>query len=351
MDNQIEKETVSKTTYLLDTVKLLWKNYVFILKTCGIVGVLTVVYVFSLPRTYTAEVILLPEVTSNNGLSGNLGSLASLAGVRLGGATEDAIYPNFYPKIVGTSDFVVGLFDVEVLPSGMNGKITVWDYFTKHQKGPWWGLLFADDDEDAAEGSVKVDPYRLTKRQEKIVKAVKGVIACRVDKKTDMVTIDVQVQDPEVAAQMADAVKVKLQSYMTEYRTNKARNDLAYMERITKEARNDYLEAQRVYADFCDANQNLSLTTYKQESERMENEMQLAYTVYSQAAQQMQLARAKVQERTPAFTTIQPSSVPLKPSAPKRVVTVIMVLMLTFFVSVLWIVGRDAYLKEKRGTA
>ena len=50
--------------------------------------------------------------------------------------------------------------------------------------------------------------------------------------------------------------------------------------------------------------------------------MQLAYNVYSQMSQQVQIANAKVQERTPAFTTLQNATVPFMPAGPKRMITV-----------------------------
>ena len=42
--------------------------------------------------------------------------------------------------------------------------------------------------------------------------------------------------------------------------------------------------------------------------------MQLKYNAYTQVYEQLQLSRAKVQERTPAFTIVQSASVPVKHS-------------------------------------
>ena len=86
----------------------------------------------------------------------------------------------------------------------------------------------------------------------------------------------------------------------------------------------------------------------RQEEERLENEMQLAYNAYSQNAQQLQTARDKVQERTPAFTILQAASVPAKPTQPKRVVFVAVMLILSFLASCLWIIGRDVVKRADR---
>ena len=168
-----------------------------------------------------------------------------------------------------------------------------------------------------------------------------------VDKKTDIITIDVTLQDPEIATTVANEVKTRLQKYITEYRTNKAQHDLQYAQQIMEETGRKYRQSQRQYALYSDANQDVVLSTYRQEEDRLENEMQLAFNAYSQATTQVQLAQAKLQERTPAFTTIQPATVPLKPNGPKRMITVILMSILSFFMAVSWILLKDSYRKSK----
>ena len=89
------------------------------------------------------------------------------------------------------------------------------------------------------------------------------------------------------------------------------------------------------------------LERYTQEGERLENEMELAYTIYSQAFQQLQLARAKVQERTPVFVTVQPAVVARKASSPKRMVFLFMMGVLSFLASGGWILGRNYIRRSK----
>lgn len=60
----------------------------------------------------------------------------------------------------------------------------------------------------------------------------------------------------------------------------------------------EYEQAQENYAKFADANKNIILQSYRAEQVRLENEMNLAYQVYTSVAQQLQMAEAKVQEIT-----------------------------------------------------
>ena len=111
---------------------------------------------------------------------------------------------------------------------------------------------------------------------------------------------------------MADSVRERLQTFITQYRTQKARNDLAYMEKLFAEAREQYVKARQQYAAYSDANQELMLQTFKSKQEDLENDMQLKYNAYTQVYEQLQLSKAKVQENTPAFTVVQSASVPVK---------------------------------------
>ena len=66
--------------------------------------------------------------------------------------------------------------------------------------------------------------------------------------------------------------------------------------------------------------------------DNLESEMQLKYNIYQQVAEQRQLAVAKVQERTPAFTIIQEATVPVKHSNTPKIVTLTIWIILGFLV-------------------
>lgn len=163
----------------------------------------------------------------------------------------------------------------------------------------------------------------LSKEQSDVVSMIQDKITCSVDKKTDVITITVKDQDRLISATMADSVRVRLQDFITDYRTRKARVDLEYYTKLTDEAKRDYEKARRQYASYADANTDLMLTSFKAKEQDLENDMQLKYNTYTTLTTQLQMAKAKVQERTPAFTVIQGASVPQKPAGPKRMLFVL----------------------------
>ena len=102
------------------------------------------------------------------------------------------------------------------------------------------------------------------------------------------------------------------------------------MQKLFTEAHQQYTKARQIYASFCDANSKIALQSVQSKIDDLENEMQLKYTIYQQVVEQLQLAKAKVQERTPAFTIVQEASVPVKHSSRPKVVTLIIWMILGF---------------------
>ena len=91
---------------------------------------------------------------------------------------------------------------------------------------------------------------------------------------------------------------------------------------------------RRQYAAISDASTNVTLRSAVLKMEDMENDMQLKFNTYTTINAQLQAAKAKVQERTPAFTVLKGAAVPVKPAGPKRVVFVAAMLFLASLVTI-----------------
>ena len=306
------------------------------------------IIIFSLPRYYICKVKLAPETSAS--ASGSLGSLASSFGLNLPNvAQQDAIIPEFYPDIIESVDFQAEMFPVNV--SSQNGKLktTYYNYLCCHQRYAWWtramtwitGSMKKRQDSMLHDRGIRVNPFQLTKVQYDIADMIDDRIKCDVNKKTDVITITVKDQDPLICATIADSAKNKLQQFIIGYRTSKARNDLTHAQHLCTQAKARYIKAQQVYATYMDTNEDVVLQRFKSKQEEMENEVQLRYNNYQLTTQQVQLAQAKLQERTPAFTTLQSATVPLKPASPKRALLLLLLMLCTFAVTSLYVVIRQ----------
>lgn len=345
----MEEKKVHKEIDVVSLIIKILKEWKTLLVFIIISAIWGVVVALSTPREYTSEVVLAPELSSGGlGMTDNIADLASNFGVDLGTKSNmDAIYPELYPDIFSSTDFLLKLFNVPVRLKDDSKTRTYLEHILHDSKIQFWKypLIWLESllkkPEMAGKGKSEKDPYRLSKIDSDLCKGISGSIVCLIDKKTSEITISFTDQDPMVAAIMVDTLQNRLQNYITEYRTKKARDDYEYYKKMTAESKKQYEKAQRDYASFSDSNTDLLLQSYRTKAEQLENEMQLQYNVYSQMSSQMKTAEAKVQERTPAFIVIQNAYMPVLPSN-HRSKTVFIYLILGIMADAAWVL----YLKN-----
>ena len=335
---------------LLEIVRMIWKRKKTIGLWCLAGAVLGLVIAVSIPREYDTSVKLAPESSDGKGGSSNLGALAAMAGVSLGSSGADAVSPQLYPDIMKSVPFNLSLLDIPVTDKEGKKTFTVAEYLQNDVKSPWWsaitglpGQILGALSSGAKEKEVEVETpdgstiIRLSNEQADLIRALNKAINPSVDIKTNVVTINVRMQDPMVSAILADSVASRLKEYVTDYRTNKARKDLEYVEKLNAEAKETYYAAQQKYANYLDTHQGIVLYSAQTMRDRLENETQLAFNLFNQTSQQLQMAKAKVQEQTPVYATIEPATVPIKPSAPRKVMILVGFTFFAFAASVAWI--------------
>jgi uncharacterized protein involved in exopolysaccharide biosynthesis len=99
---------------------------------------------------------------------------------------------------------------------------------------------------------------------------------------------------------------------------------------VLKESRSAYYKAQQAYATFEDGNKNIISASYRTEQERLRNEMTLTFNVYNTLAQKLEQDKLRIQEQTPVYTIIEPATVPLKASSPKKLLILVAFIFLAF---------------------
>ena len=332
-----------------------------IYKAAGIGLIIGVIVAISIPKQYTVEVTLSPEMGNNKG--GGLSGLAASflgSGVSMGDGT-DALNASLSADIVSSTPFLLELSNMKVPVSGSE-EISLSSYLDE-ESSPWWSyvigfpgmviggvksLFIEDEDESIFSDKASQGTIELSKKESQKIESLKKKIVASVDKKTSMTSVTATFQDSKVAAVVADSVVKKLQEYIIDYRTSKSKEDCLYLEKLFKERQQEYYEAQRKYADYMDSHDNIILQSVRTEQERLQNDMSLAYQVYSQVAGQLQVARAKVQEEKPVFAVVEPAVVPLYPSGTSRKVYVLVFVFLSVCIVISWnLFGKDLLSKFK----
>lgn len=331
-------------------------------KAAGIGLVIGILIALGTPKQYTVSVTLSPEMGSGKTGGGLASMAASFLGTSVGADSPDALNATLAPDIVASTPFLLELFNARVVSQDKQIDTTFTAYLDE-QKSSWIGYvlsapgmaiggiksLFTDEEkEDTA--TVQKGAIELNKKDAAKLDGLRKTITAEADKKTGITTLTVTLQDPKVAATMADTVVSKLQQYISAYRTSKAKEDCQYLEMLYKERQQEYYAAQQRYARYVDANSNMVFQSTMAERERLQNDMNLAYQVYSQVAQQLQVARAKVQEEKPVFAVVEPAVVPLNPSGTSRKVIVVGFMFLAVALTGAWmLLGKKYWLQLKEG--
>ena len=338
---------------LLKLAKKIWAKRRFIIKYALIGAVAGLVIGFSLPKEYTSSVKMAPEEGKSNkaDLAASIGFALSGAGV-----VVDGINLMLYPDVVQSTPFIVELSQIPVQPK-KSGKLSLYDYIDTELSSPWWsyilrapikalGYIVSLWSEKEEPGAV-INPKALTREQAQVLEGLSKRINISVDKKTSVITASSTMQDPVVAAAVTDSMVRKLEEYMGDYRTEKAKRDLAFTQESYQSARESYHETQRRYASYMDATQNVARQSVRAEQERLRNEQTLAYGVYSQLAQQLEMAKLKVQEQTPCVTIIEPAGVPTRKSNTSKAVILIAFTFLGAFAASDIVVVKDLFFKKE----
>lgn len=337
---------------LTELIGKLWKSKAFIIKwvMCG--AVVGLVIAFSLPKTYKSGAVLAPEAQQRTNSS--ISSIASMMGVNLNNSV-DAISVEMFPDVLHSTPFIVDLLEKEVTFERKGNMITapLLDYMLEYQKDPWWSHIFAapfkvlgwalslgKEDTEVQDGPI--DPTHLTRDQKKVVKFFSENIQVLVDKKTDKTSISLILQDPAVVYDVMGQIVENLKTYMSDYRTSKARQDVENLSMICDQRKAEYYAAMERYAENLDANHSVIRKRALVEQERLQQEMNLAYQVYSQVATQLEGARIQEEQAKPVFVVIEPVAMPNRKYAPSKAKMLVLFAFMAGCLAMAWVLwGKD----------
>ncbi len=374
-EDKVTTETVSETTDsasskdakddevidLRDIVSMMWKKKWWYIVIIPCVAVLSAMYILNEPQYYETSTTMAPE--EDNALSGGgaLSSIASSFGIDLSQAqSSDAISPTIYPNLMDDNGFVTNLFNIRVKTADGTVDTTYYSYLRYHRKHSWFEeqqkgltkffekLLPKKENVFKGNTSKEFNPYYLSKIDDDLVNGIRKDITIDVDKKTGVISIATEAQDPLVCQTLADSVRNRLQDFIIQYRTSKSRRDVDYYQKLSDEARATYEKTRRKYAELADENLDVILETEKSKIEDLENTMQMQYNTYTAMNTQLEAARAKLRMYTPVFTMVQGAAVPIKPAGPKRMLFVLGMVILAFgIISICAIKGAFVRTDEK----
>lgn len=344
---------------LIQLAKTLWKSRKTVIKITVIFMVLGLLVALLTPSEYSVTTVMVPQVGGKSKLGG-LSSLAAMAGVNLNVSGGSELSPVVYPEIVKSIPFKLALMKTPLTIKGINHPVTYYDYFTRYAKpgflskitkytiglpGTVKKAVFSRKNKT---GNGTTGPLiRLTKKQEQLAKHLDKTVYVNVDNKTGNVSLTAIMPQPLAAAQLGQRAQQLLQQFIINYKIKKTKAQLNFIQGRYDVQKKKFEEAQNRLARFIDQNRNVSTALARVQEERLQNEAQLTYGVYSSLAQQLEQAKIQVKQETPVFSIIQPVTVPNLRYKPKRTQILVIWTFIGIIIGIGWVFGKEYLNKVK----
>ncbi|MFS0489337.1 Wzz/FepE/Etk N-terminal domain-containing protein [Leadbetterella byssophila] len=306
-------------------LSIIWKEKWKVVLIASVVTVLGLSYALLAREEFETQGKILPEIQGKGGGAlGQFAGLASLAGVdlnSLGNSSIDAVRPDLYPDVIMSTPFYLELFKAQVR-NKENRAMTFEEYYH---------LLLEDNEEPEEE---KLYKYPVDDSNKKIIlinelneirlKSLRKRINATIDKKTGIITINCKMPDPVVSADVTSFAMEYLMEYVRNYRTEKLRQDVDYLEEQVKTSRGRYYSTQEKKAKYTDQFQDIRLQSADVQRERIESEYKLSSSFYNELLKKYEEAKFKLHQETPVFKILEPPVAPAKKTEPRRTVIVLL---------------------------
>jgi LPS O-antigen subunit length determinant protein (WzzB/FepE family) len=321
------------------------------------------VAVFS-KNEFTAATTFVP-LAQGSKAGGSLGSLASLAGINIGGGvSSEEISPELYPQIVSSIPFQLELLNTPLTIVGQTVPVSYSDYYeniyrpgllsnikkyTLGLPGVFIALVRSAPEKLEASGSLKESELiTISTKEYELIELLERQISLDVNAKEGFISISVTSPEAIASAQLALKAQQLLQEYALEFKTQKSIEQLRYIEERYAEKEKAFNEIKIALARFQDQNTGINTALGRTKLLQLQADYDLAFTVYSELAKQLETQLLQVKKDTPLFTVLKPVTIPNEKSAPKRALILVVYLFLGFVFSVGFVLGRKYWAGFKK---
>ncbi len=342
---------------LIEIAAKLWAQRRFIIKTTLIFMAIGLFIAIFTPNEYTASTTMVPQ-TGEKRVGGSLGGLAAMAGINLGSMSSgEVLSPSVYPKILNNVNFQKELIYSKYNFENADKPISYYEYATNKEYSSF-NLLgsikkYTVGLPGVIIGAIKGEPKeisdslsnttktidRLTIKESKVIKSVFDNLRFNLNDKEGYISLSYTSREPRLSAEIVLTAQKLLQKYITEFKIEKVRSNLEFVEKSYDEAKINFENKQSELARFRDANKNLSSAMARTQEEKLTSEYNLLLGIYTEIAKQKEQAKIAVTETTPILTVIEPVTIPTEKSGPKRAIMLVGFIFLGLIGGIGWILG------------
>jgi uncharacterized protein involved in exopolysaccharide biosynthesis len=300
------RHTGERDISLFELLTPLVRRSKFIVGTALICGALAAAFLLLQRPVYTAETNFTPETASSSGLSSSVAGLAGLAGqLGLGTGVSASVSPDFFAELVHSREVLRAALTTEFADPESDGK-----------KRPLLDLL-------------DIRGKSLEERLQKGARRLAALSEARVDKLTSIVTLEVEMHAPQLAADVANRMIALLNQFNLERRQSQSHEQRRFTGDRLREAEQDLREAERAQLRFLQTNrQYLGSPLLEFQAAQHERTVQVKQEVFLTLTKAHEEARISEVRDTPVLTVIDPAVPPVMRSRPRRVLGVTVALLL-----------------------
>lgn len=371
---------------ILEQFKKIWKQRLIVLGVTLVFAFIGVFHYISGPTEYRSTATLIQEVEATGAGGGNpllrsiFGNTMDMAGGL--GATARGYAPpplSLYPSIVGSTEFLRELVQQDVEFSSLDTTITLLSFFNEFHEKPLrdqvydgisnytirlpitlyghvrsmfrsMGALFSSTDEtvrvSSGSSTMEVDErlMQLTSPERRATSEMR--VRINITMGGGLIDVSTTLPDPMAAAKTNAALIEKIQEYMTEYRIEKAKQNLEFTLEQHREAEERYNIIVQELALFQDQNINLSTARARIELDHLNDRRNLKYNIYNSISREVEQARLTVQQQTPVFNILERSDIPQSTYTGASNLILIFSIVLGFFVGIFVVYVREFFKRD-----
>ena len=344
---------------LLELARKLWDNRRFILKVTAIFAAIGLFVAIFSAKEYTSSVTMVPQLGDGKSKAGGLAGLAAMAGVNLGDmGGGDVLSPTIYPKIMASVPFQKELMYTKVKFDNIPHEITLYDYYTNDDYQPFnlfgtikkytIGLpgviikaIKGNSDSRLTTHDSRQKYLRLSQKESDVAKLLSSKVSLAINEKEGTLSLTANMPEALASTQVVEAARLLLQKYITDFKVDKVKQNLDFIQQRYNEAKRSFEQKQMQLAAFKDGNRNVILASAQTTGDRINAENNLLYSVYSELAKQLEQAKIKVKDATPVLTVVEPAVVPNQKTKPNKVLILFSYMLFGIIVSAIFVIFKN----------
>ena len=279
----------------------IWAERKRILLISLVVGLVTLGVNFLLPKYYRATTLLLPESDKNKlGALSQFAGLASLAGVNVPSGDVSRLYPT----ILTSESILRNAIEKKYLTERFKDSVNLIRYFELEESTP-------------------------EENFDKALKTLRDLIKTSFDTKTNVVTVTLEMREPQLAADVLNGVVEQLDSYMRLKKITSASEQRKWIDSRLEQVKLELRQAEEALKNFRERNRRVSDSPeLLLQSDRLLRDVQVKSTIDVELMKQSELAKIEEIKNISIVNVLDEARPPVKKERPKRATNAVIACLL-----------------------